>query len=75
MFAQPPELLARIVRLWQKIALPMADAKFLNPRKQHLANRNARFKHEIVPSIPARHCCQTLSIASPKSRVRRGTPR
>ncbi len=43
--------------------------------EQHLASRNARFRHEIVPSIPARHCCQTPIMASPKSRVRRGTPR
>ena len=27
------------------------------------------------PSIPARHCCQIPISVSPKSRVRRGTPR
>ena len=61
-FPQPPVVLASIRRLWQKTALPTADAKFLNPRKQHLASRNARFRHEIVPSIPARHCCQCQRV-------------
>jgi hypothetical protein len=74
-FRQPPEIFARIVKLWQKTALPTAEAKFLKPRKQHRASRKARFKHEIVPSIPARHCCQMLISESPKSRVLRGTPR
>lgn len=74
-FRQPPEVFASIRRLWQKTALPTAEAKLLNSRKQHLARRNARFKHEIVPSIPARYCYQTLIIESPKSRILRGMPR
>ena len=41
-----------IVRmLWQKIALPTPPQKFLKPLKWHRDSRNARFKHEIVPSI------------------------
>jgi putative flippase GtrA len=40
--------------LWQKIALPTPLQKFLKPLKWHRERRNTRFKHEIVPSMPAR---------------------
>ena len=59
----------------QKTALPTTDVKFLNPQKLHRTCRNTRFRHEIVPSILAHQRCQTAIRVSPKSRVRRGTPR
>ena len=45
---------ARLTRLWQKTAMPTDAAKLLNPRYMQIASRNARFKTEIEPSIPAR---------------------
>ena len=45
--------LAMTIRLWQKTALPTARQNPLNPRKQHRESRKTRFKHEIVPSMPA----------------------
>jgi hypothetical protein len=45
---------ARLTRLWQKTAIPTAAAKLLNPRYMQIESRNARFKTEMDPSIPAR---------------------
>ena len=45
---------ASITKLWQKTAHPTLEAKFLNPLKKHLLSLKARFKTEIVPSMPAR---------------------
>lgn len=44
---------ARFTRLWQNTAMPSAAAKLLNPRYMQIESRNARFKTEIDPSIPA----------------------
>ena len=45
---------ARFSRLWQNTAMPTAAAKLLNPRYMQIESRNARFKTEIDPSMPAR---------------------
>ena len=45
---------AKFTRLWQNTAIPTAAAKLLNPRYMQIESRNARFKTEIDPSIPAR---------------------
>ena len=45
---------ARLTRLWQKTAMPTDAAKLLKPRYMQIESRNARFKTEIDPSIPAR---------------------
>ena len=45
---------ARLTRLWQKTAMPTDAAKLLKPRYMQIESRNARFKTEIEPSIPAR---------------------
>jgi len=45
---------AKFTRLWQNTAMPTAAAKLLNPRYMQIESRNARFKTEIDPSIPAR---------------------
>ena len=45
---------ARLTRLWQNTAMPTAAAKLLNPRYMQIDSRNARFKTEMEPSIPAR---------------------
>lgn len=44
----------RLTRLWQNTAMPTAAAKLLNPRYMQIDSRNARFKTEMEPSIPAR---------------------
>ena len=44
----------RLTRLWQNTAMPTAAAKALNPRYRQIDRRNARFKTEMEPSIPAR---------------------
>jgi len=44
----------KLTRLWQNTAMPTAAAKLLNPRYMQIDSRNARFKTEIEPSIPAR---------------------
>jgi hypothetical protein len=43
-----------LTRLWQNTAMPTAAAKLLNPRYRQIDSRNARFKTEMEPSIPAR---------------------
>ena len=45
---------SRLTRLWQNTAMPTAAAKLLNPRYMQIDSRNARFKTEMEPSIPAR---------------------
>ena len=45
---------SKLTRLWQNTAMPSAAAKLLNPRYMQIDSRNARFKTEIEPSIPAR---------------------
>ena len=44
----------KLTRLWQNTAMPTAAAKLLNPRYMQIDSRNARFKTEMEPSIPAR---------------------
>lgn len=44
----------RLTRLWQNTAMPTAAAKLLNPRYMQIDSRNARFKTEMDPSMPAR---------------------
>jgi hypothetical protein len=44
----------KLTKLWQNTAMPTADAKLLNPRYMQIDSRNARFKTEMEPSIPAR---------------------
>lgn len=45
---------AKLTRLWQNTAMPTAAAKLLNPRYMQIDSRNARFKTEMDPSMPAR---------------------
>ena len=45
---------AKLTRLWQNTAMPTAAEKLLNPRYMQIDSRNARFKTEMEPSIPAR---------------------
>ena len=63
---------ASTIRLWQNTPSPTAAAKPLNPRKKQRISRNARFRPEIVPSIPARKACQCANTLSTKSCMRRG---
>lgn len=49
---------ANTIRLWQNTPSPTVLAKPLKPRKTQRHQRNARFKPEIVPSIPARKAWQ-----------------
>ena len=44
----------KLTRLWQNTAMPTAAAKLLNPRYRQIDSRNARFKTEMDPSMPAR---------------------
>ena len=45
---------AKFTKLWQNTAMPTAAAKLLKPRYMQIESRNARFKTEMDPSIPAR---------------------
>src|SRR3989304_8507916 len=66
---------ANTTRLWQKMLKPTEAAKLLNPRYGQRSSRNARFKTEMLPSIPARNRCQAEPMTPAQSESLRGIAR